>query len=668
MLWRLFLVTILGAGLYAQTERGNITGAVSDPSGAAVPGAAVAIVHVATNTAMNVQTTRAGEYNAPNLMPGVYRVEITADGFKRFIQDRVTVTAAATVRLDVRLQVGQVSETVEVSSSVVQIQTENAKVTTAVQNKLVDELPLVVGGEMRSPFGLVTITPEARGGGSNLSLGGGQARAWDATLDGLSTTTNRSADAVEIAYIAPSLEAITEFAVDTNGFKAEYGQAGGGVMTFSSKSGTNMLHGSAYEFLRNEKFDAAGYFANATARTPGSGRAVYKQHDFGATVGGPVVLPKIYDGRNRTFFFVGYEGFRNRVGANDLILSVPAPEMYQGDFSRLVNANNQPLTIYDPASTRPNPSGSGFIRDPFPTNQIPRGKFSPAANRIIQSARDLGGELRPNAPTAVPGTIGYLRQNYVSTGGSIVTPTDKGSLKIDHALSDNHRLSFFRNQTSFRREIGPGGPRGLPLPYYSGAQVQAFDTTAYRMNYDWAISPRMLNHFSIGGNTFFKNSFSPNSGKDWKDKVCIRNVVDCNVNFPHIQFTEFTKWGDTTYNGTEQPMWAMKDDLSYIRGSHTFKFGYAFQSQRANGFGQQDISGRADFSFLGTSVPGATSNTSGSSFASFLLGEANLGRTETVRFVAQLYRYHGFYVQDDWRVNRRLTFNFGVRYEFTKPP
>ncbi|MBI3683257.1 MAG: carboxypeptidase regulatory-like domain-containing protein, partial [Acidobacteria bacterium] len=225
--------------LLAQTERGNITGAVSDASSAAVPGATVVVTNIATNQATTVVTTEAGGYNVPNLPPGDYRLEVSAQGFKRYRRDGLTLTAASTLRADARLELGQVTETVEVKADITQVQTENAKVTTAVQNRLVDELPLVVGGALRSPFDLVSITPEARGGGSQLALGGGQARAWEATLDGVSVATNRSADAVEIAYNAPSLEAITEFAVDTNGFKAEYGQAGGGIMTFSSKSGTN---------------------------------------------------------------------------------------------------------------------------------------------------------------------------------------------------------------------------------------------------------------------------------------------------------------------------------------------------------------------------------------------------------------------------------------------
>jgi hypothetical protein len=198
--------------------------------------------------------------------------------------------------------------------------------------------------------------------------------------------------------------------------------------------------------------------------------------------------------------------------------------------------------------------------------------------------------------------------------------------------------------------------------------VQTFETEAYRMTHDWTLTPRMVSHFAIGGNQFYKVSASDNAGKSWKGKICMKNVPDCDINFPVAAFSEFSTWGSTSYNGTEQPLWSLKEDLSYIHGAHTLKFGGSFQSQRANGYGQQNIMGMAGFSFLGTSVPAATSFTSGSSFATFLLGDANGGATETNRYVAQLYRYYGFYAQDDWRVSSRLTVNLGLRYEFTRPP
>jgi hypothetical protein len=644
--------------LFAQSEWGNITGVVTDPSGSVVAGAEVTIIAIATNTAKTTTSSSSGQYNVP-LTPGAYQVQVTQSGFKKYVANNVVVTASTAVRLDITLELGGVTEIVSVTPDVARLQTENAKVSTSVENKLVDELPLVVGGQMRSPFDLVTITAESKGRGNTLSLGGGQAAAWNATLDGISVNTNRAADANDIGYVTPSVEAITEFTVDTNGFKAEYGQAGGGVMTFVSKSGTNEIHGTIYDFMRNDALDARGFFAQR--------KSVLKQHDFGASVGGPIWLPnKIfgplgYDGRNRTFFFFAFEGFRNREGSNDTILSVPTPEMYNGDFSKWVDASGRLIPIYDPATTRPNPNGTGFIRDQFPGNIIPQNRISPFSRQVMQ----FGQAVVPNRG-AVPGTSAYVRNNYIVNGGVILNPQTKWSLKLDQNIGANHHISYFQNITNYSQKIGANGPPGLPVPLWNG-QVQVFNTSAYRMNYDWTISSRAVNNFSIGGNKFFKDSQSPTLGDNFG--LCFKGAVDCTVNFPGVEFGgEFTPWGGVANNGTEQPSWSLKDDFSLSAGRHSYKMGYSFQSQRAIGFGQQDIAGRAGFSFLRTSVPGATNATSGSSFASFLLGEAIFGRTETNRVVPQLYRYHGFYFQDDWRVHRQLTINLGVRYEFTLPP
>lgn len=654
-----FLTTLLCLGtaaLWAQSERGNITGMVTDPAGAAIAGAQLTLTQRDTNAVAKSVSTGNGEYNFPNLLPGAYRLEITAAGFKRFLQQNLTLSAGNTIRIDAALQIGQVSESIEVTASAATIQTDNAKVSTTVENKLVDELPLVVAGAMRSPFNLVAVAAEARGSGTGLSIGGGQAAQWDATLDGHSVGTNRSGDTAEAALNTPSVESLTEFSVDTNGFKAEYGQAGGGVMTFASKSGTNAFHGSVYDFLRNDKMDARGFFA---AR-----RSIYRQNDYGLTASGPVRIPKLYDGRNKTFYFFSYEGFRNRVGANDSILSVPTPEMYNGDFSKWVDQNNRLIPVYNPLTTRANPAGSGSVRDVFPNNVIPASLFSTTASAIA----GFGKGVAPNRGFA-PGTSGYVRNNYLVSGGTMVTPTDKWSVKGDQILGSKQRISFLYNTTKFRNNPGPAGPPGLPQPLWNG-QIQAWDTEAFRFTHDYTITSTMVNHFSFAKNTFTKNSFSANVDKDWKSKVCIKNVVDCNQNFPTINFTEYTGWGSASYNGTNQPGWALKDDLSYIRGRHTMKFGFQFQQQNADGFGQQDIAGRADFSFLSTSIPGNTTfpASGGSSFASFLLGQAFLGRTETIRNVTQRYPYYGFYAQDDFRISKKLMINIGLRYDLTMPP
>ncbi len=642
---------------FAQSERGSITGIVTDGTKGALPGVAVKVINTATNVATNLVSSDSGSYTAANLPPGLYKVEATLQGFKMATVDEVRVTAGGSARVDVSMDLGSMAESVNVVAENAAIETENAKVSTNVSNQLIDELPLVVGGAMRSPFDLIATVPEARGTGQ-AALGGGQGGAFGATLDGISVNTNRNADTTETAFLTPSLEAITEFAVETNGFKPEFGQAGGGSITFASKSGTNTFQGSLYEFHRNDAFDSRSFFE--------AKKGIYKQNDYGGSVGGPVRLGGMYNGTNRTFFFASYEGFVNRAGSNAAFRSVPTPEMLNGDFSNWVNSSGQLLTIYDPATTRANPNGTGFIRDPFPGNKIPLERFSSVARQYLALLRSTG--IAPNRPGLVPGTFAYVNTNYVSEGRSSIEKTNKYSIKIDHNLSNAHRVSYVFNRTNNGTEPGPNGASGLPAPF-SDFSRSTFDGDLHRANWDW-VRATMVNNLTVGANTFNKNAYSPNVDQNWKSKVCIPNAVDCNQNFGAITFagTELSSWGATSYNGTKQPRFTVKDDVTMIRGSHSFKSGFTYDRQQANGFGQQDYGGRSGFSFRQTGLPGNTNFVSGSSFASFLLGWADSGRTETIRYLQQIYRYYGFYAQDDWRMNDKLVLNYGLRYEFTQPP
>ena len=642
-----------------QSERGTISGVVQDTTKAVVPGASVKVINTATNATTTVVSSDSGTYSAVNLPPGVYRVEASLQDFQTATVEGIRLTAGATARIDVTLNLGAVAESVNVVARGTQLQTEDAKVSTNISNELIDQLPLVVGGAMRSVFDLVSTIPEAKGSGTNVALGGGQGGAFGATLDGISVNTNRNADVVETAFLTPSVEAITEFSVETNGFKPEFGQAGGGAITFASKSGTNQFQGSIYNFLRNDALDEKGFFEQR--------KGIYRQNNFGASWGGPVKLPRLYNGQNKTFFFAAYEGFRNNQASNALTLSVPTPEMYDGDFSNWVDAQGRLLVIYDPATTRPNPNGTGFIRDPFPGNRIPANRFSNVARQYIAMARTA---VVPNRSGLVPGTFGYVSNNFLSPGGSTVETTHKYSLKIDHSLASAHRLAYLFNRTKNRAVPGDSGAAGLPAPFNT-FQSSSFDGDLHRGSWDWIIGARMVNHFSAGVNTFNKNAFSPNVDQNWRDQgICIPNAVDCNQNFGIISFSEFATWGGSSYNGTEQPRFSIKDDLTISMGSHTIKTGFTYDRQQANGFGQQDLGGRAGFSFLETGVPGATTlaNAGGNSFASFLLGVADTGRTETIRYLQQIYPYYGFYAQDDWRINDKLVLNYGLRYEFTQPP
>ncbi len=646
------------ASVFAQSERGSITGVVHDTTRSAIPGVSVKVIHTETNAETMVVSSESGAYSAANLAPGTYRIEASLQGFRSARIEGITLTAGATARADVLMNLGAIEESVTVVAQTTLMQTEDAKVSTNISNELIDQLPLVVGGAMRSVFDLVNTIPEAKGSGTNVVLGGGQGGAFGATLDGISVNTNRNADVVETAFLTPSVEAITEFSVETNGFKPEFGQAGGGMITFASKSGTNQFKGSLYNFLRNDALDEKGFFEQR--------KGVYRQNNYGGSIGGPVDLGGLYDGHNKTFFFAAYEGFRNNQASNATTLSVPTPEMYDGDFSNWVDSQGRLLVIYDPATTRPNPNGVGFIRDPFPGNRIPANRFSSVARNYVALARSA---VVPNRSGLVPGTLGYVSNNFLSPGGTTVETTHKLSVKIDHQLTGAHRVAYLFNRTTNDAVPGDSGAAGLPAPFNT-FQASSFDGDLHRGSWDWVMGSSMVNHLSVGVNTFNKNAFSPNVDQGWRDQgICIPNAVDCNQNFGILTFSEFSTWGASSYNGTEQPRLSIKDDFTMIKGAHTIKAGFTYDRQEANGFGQQDIGGRAGFSFLETAIPGATTlaNGGGNSFASFLLGAADTGRTETIRYLQQVYPYYGFYAQDDWRINNKLVLNYGLRYEFTQP-
>jgi len=658
----LTLALVAGVCLNAQSDRGIITGTVRDASDAVIPGAQITATQIGTNVAVTTESTETGDFTIPSLIVGTYRVRVEKQGFGAFVQDNVVVTASGAVRVIARLQVGSTQEVVNVVADLVTLQTETAKVQSQVANKLVDGLPLVVGGGIRSPFDLAVITPETRASrrpDDGFVIGGGQASSWGMTLDGVTVTTGRALQTTWAAWNSPSVEAITEFAVDSGGFKAEHAHAAGGVMTFVSKSGTNDLHGNAYEFARNNAFDARLFFERQ--------KRVYKQHDFGVTVGGPVYLPKIYNGRNKTFFLFSYEGFRNRVGVDARPLSAPPEEFHRGDLRNWVNPDGSRIPVYDPGTTRQ--EGGRFIRTPFADNQIPQARFDPVSAQMLNIAK----VLKPNRPGIVPGTIGYVQNNFIQSGTSI-QPWDKLSIRGDHVFNERHRVSGYYAENHRKVKAGPSGGPGLTFPL-TDFRVSTQDSGVYRFSWDYAINPRWLNRFYAGGNQMTEdhNASTVNkvSGIDWKDQICLKNVPDCNNNILNVYFNgEFTDWGGVSNGGSENTTYAFNDDMTYVSGKHTFKFGYLYERTHYNGYGFQEIMGRTNFDRLSTSIPQDTNRLTGggSAFAAFLLGQAWSGGIHTVRYIGQQWRYHGMYFQDDWRVSPRFTLNYGLRYEITQPP
>ncbi len=683
MLWVLTLaLSALSVG--AQTDRGTVTGRVTDNTGAAVAGATIVVTNIANGANSTGSTNAEGLYTIPALTVGTYKIKIEKTGFKKAEVSGVIISVGSTIGTDIALEVGQVSETVQITSDSAQLQTENAKISSAVSNKQIDQLPLVVSGTMRSPFDLTLLTPESKplglggdagtqGAGytSNFSLGGGQGGTWGITLDGASSGTSRFGSTEWASLNTPSLDAITEFAVDTNGFKADAGRAQGGTLSFASKSGTNEYHGTAYEFLRNNYFDARNYFEGAKA-------SVLKQHDYGASFGGPVWIPKIYNGKNKTFFFGAMEFFKNRAGAGSFQTSVPTPEMYNGDFSRWVDPNGNLLKIYDPATTRANPnynasqavseSNPRFIRDAFLNNMIPTNRFNPLTRAYLAH---VGQSVLPNAAGA-PGTYSYVNNNFRSIAGSSLFPWTKWSLKGDHIFNERHKISGLYNYGL--SEVLPGVD-GFPR---LAATVSDFrstkqDSHVYRVNYTASIKPTLINYLYGGVNWWKQFNFTPNIGGGWKAKgICLPGTFDCDENLLAINFQSdgYYPWGGSAGDGSENPIFTFGDDITWIKGRHTFKGGYMYERLHYNGFGRQTLSGEARFNRLSTSIPqsGTSILGGGNSFASFLLGEVFSAQTENRRLVSQYWRGHSAYFQDDWKVNSKLTLNFGLRWDTTLPP
>ena len=388
------LIAIFSCFAFGQSERGTITGVVLDASGAVVPAASITITNPETNVTLHATSNAAGEYTVPSLQPGSYNVRAEKTGLPAHRGDGRDVDAATTVRADVKLEVGA-SNAGGRSPSVRRPVADRRRQEQRHASEQAGQRSAAGGERNRANAvrsGLADARREEPGRRSTASASAADRRP----PTGPRSTAFRPTPAARcqkswVASNSPSVEAIDQFTVDTNGYKAEYGHAGGGNMTYASKSGTNQFHGSAYEFLRNNDFDANNFFSNRS----GIPISIYKQNDFGATVGGPVWIPKVYHGKDKTFFFFSYEGFRNRTGANGTAFTVPTPEMYNGDFSKWVTSagvHDSDLQSHQPGHQR---RRHGHARRSFPATQFPRACSAPASQKAL-GVFQTSGMLTPN--------------------------------------------------------------------------------------------------------------------------------------------------------------------------------------------------------------------------------------------------------------------------------
>jgi hypothetical protein len=651
----------LSVPLLGQTFYGSIVGSVNDASGSAMPGAAVTVINTSTSERHTAVTTIDGGYRFVNLVPGNYTIVVEKAGFKRTTRDAVAIDVAAIARLDISMEVGDVTQSVEVTGAAPLLQTENASLSQVVAARSVEELPL----NGRNVLNLVSLSPGVVPQGSsdgnltgknvfaagNYQIGGGTANQAASYFDGVPVNITYG----NITALVPSQDAVSEFRVQTSNNTAEYGRYTGGVINLASKSGTNELHGSAYEFLRNRSLNAANFFANRT----GAGKAPFVQNQFGAALGGPIR-------KDKSFFYFGYEGYRARQG-NLFSLTVPTEAQLKGDFSGYLNAAGVQIPIYDPLTqcgqyNNPACGTAAAQREPFPGNVIPANRIDPVASKIL-AFTEYG--LPNTAGQRFTNNLNYARN--AATGGD----NDQINARGDHQINSKQRL--LARYTRWRSNNLPVNVYGNGLLSGDPFSPEAFVTTSAVLAYTYVISPTTIFDIRAG---FLRWDYARTPGTLGTDEsaalglpayykqVSTLNGLTPSTTWPSIGVTS------PTYNAVGTGLLLGRDDtytlvptLTWIKGHHTLKFGSELRKNELNYFQNNSPGGVFSFDNLFTSQNALNSGATGNGLASLELGLPASGVLQTSLFTFATLHYEGFYAGDTWQVSNRLTATLGLRYE-----
>jgi len=636
----------------AQAVSGTILGTVKDSTGAVVPGATVMVVNTNTGFSRSVVTDTHGEYNAPSIPTGTYSVTAEITGFKKISKTNVLVGVDQKVRIDIGLELGAMEEVVEIQAETPLLNTSSSDLGATIVEEQIKTLPL----NGRNFVSLTRTIPGVTRGNPGGNIDGAGSLAWRASasfsangqrprdnnymLDGVDNNETW----LQTVVIFPSVDALDEFKLQTSTYSAEFGRSLGGVVNLQIKSGTNQYHGSVFEFLRNDQFDANNWFNNRASRA----KPDFKQHQFGATFGGPII-------KDRTFFFADYQGLRITSGLSYLS-TVPSDKMRQGDFSEINRV------IYDPLTGQP-----------FPGNVIPQSRWDPASKNVLD-------QLYPAANTAGSvGTTGQPINNYL-INPELTRDDNQFDVKVDHRLTTSNRF-FVRY--SFQKTF-----RDLPATLEHGDAGATFGAgqgdikaQGIAFNDTHTFSPNLLNEFRFGWTSIKFNMTSIDYGENLAEKVGIPGINLNEVTSAMTQI-QFAQGGARNLgaNGnqpliTNQNDFQIFDNVTWIKNRHTFKLGGSVTFRSREILNADTIVGQFFFHGDQTSNCAGTTGTcvrnanTGFDVASFLLGYAN--RKNRALFDAGTYTEKrpewSLYVQDDFRVSSKLTLNMGLRYDVYVP-
>jgi hypothetical protein len=644
------LLGALAAPARGQQFTGTLKGTVQDATHALLPGAQVSVVEIATNDSRELTTDAQGRWVLPNLKPGTYRVVVTLDGFKKAAVDQVKLDVQGIRDIEVTLEIGGAAETVTVTGAAAAIETTRSTLSLTIENRRMVDLPL----NGRNPFALATlapgVTPTSNNGGSSPSISGGRNATSEVAIDGVSNVNAENNVSILDLNYTPSVDAVQEFSVQTNAVSAEFGRLGGGVLNLVTKGGSNTVRATAWEFARNAKLDATNFFTNRA----GGKKGAFKRNQFGGNLGGPLI-------KDRTFFFANYEGLRQE-SASVSTFTVPLPAWRAGDFSDLRNGSGQLITIYDPATTRPDPDNAGqFIRDPFPGNIIPANRISPAA-RAMMAYWPLPNVTPSNA---------FTQTNNYSLSGVQPSEGDRIDSRVDHVFSDRWR-SFVRYSYSNESSL-PFNSFGNPASSSGGDGPTYTKVHSLSIDHNYSFGPTWVLNVRYGLNRRLVDRLPLSAGFDLASlglPASVINVADA-FEFPRVNVQNFQSLGQATFTDLKiaPTTHSLNVNATKVWGAHTTKVGGDYRKFFLNFTQLFFPSGQFAFSNAQWTQrnPNVSSGTQGAALASMLLGIPSSVNLSHNPDPASSSAYVGGYVQDDWKLARNFTVNLGLRYEFDVP-